>query len=283
MKPYIEELRIKSWLKNIIVFIPLVFSHQLFNTDKLLETVIAFIAFCLVSSAVYVINDISDAKKDALHPVKRFRPIASGKITIGKAAAFAAVLSAAGISVSFGANILTLIFTAVYMALNLAYTMQLKRIPLIDCFCIAVGFVVRVYAGGAASGEPVSDWLFLTIVAMSLFMAFGKRRGEMLKVGAEDGRPVLGHYDLAYLNGIVFVCAGLSVVFYSLWAMDSEMYMIYTVPIVIFIVCRYLLLIHGTKSHADPTEVIFTDKTFLIACGIYVIITIALLYSGSMI
>jgi 4-hydroxybenzoate polyprenyltransferase len=171
-------------------------------------------------------------------------------------------------------------FALLFFLMNLAYSFKLKHYVIVDCFCIAAGFVLRVFAGGAAYGGGVSDWLFLTIVAMSLFMAFGKRRGELIKTDGSSTRAVLERYDLIFLNGILFACAGLSIVFYSLWAMDRGNNMIYTVPLIIFIVCKYLLLICDSRSHGDPTTVIFSDKTLLASCGAYGIITVCLLYMG---
>ena len=278
MSPYIKEVRIKSWLKNIFVFIPLVFSLELLNAEKLMMTIIAFIAFCLASSAIYVFNDICDAEKDASHPVKHTRPIASGAIPKQGAVAFAALLAVAGITASLAAGWLVVVLIAAYILLNLMYSLWLKRKPVFDCFCIAAGFVLRVYTGGAASGEYISDWLFLTVIAMSLFMAFGKRRGELIKLGDTATREVLQQYDLKFLDGMMFVCAGLSIVFYSLWTMYRGSNMIYTVPLIIFLVSKYLLLIYNNDSHGDPTAVIFEDKTLLACCGLYGLLTIALLY-----
>ena len=271
-------MRLKSWLKNIFVFMPLVFSLELFNMDKLLMTAIAFVAFCLVSSAVYVFNDICDAKKDSAHPIKRARPIASGMIKKRGAAIFSISLATVGIVLGLSVNPLTGVLAAVYLILNIAYTLRLKHKPIFDCFCIAAGFVLRVFTGGAASGEPVSDWLFLTIVAMSLFMAFGKRRGELIKIDDGATREVLQGYEMSFLNGMVYTCAGLSVVFYALWAIHRGSNMIYTVPLIIFLISKYLLLIHSSDSHGDPTTVIFEDKTLLVTCALYGLLTIALLY-----
>jgi 4-hydroxybenzoate polyprenyltransferase len=277
---YIEEMRPKSWLKNVFVFIPLVFSLSLTDTGKLASAAVAFAAFCLVSSAVYTFNDVCDAEKDAAHPTKRRRPVASGALSKQTSVTFSILLALGGLAAAFTVNLPVGLFAVAYIAVNLCYTLLLKRQPIFDVFCIAAGFVLRTFAGGFACGAFVSDWLFLTIAAMSLFMAFGKRRGEMLKVGADERRDVLKRYDLAYLDGMMFVCAGLAIVFYALWAMNRGANMLYTVPIVIFIVCKYLLLVHGMDSHGDPTEVIFADKTLLAACAVYILAVITLLYLG---
>lgn len=166
------------------------------------------------------------------------------------------------------------------MLINILYTLKLKHIPIIDCFCIATGFTLRVYTGGVATDTIVSDWLFLTILVMSLFMGFGKRRGEMVKIDGIDTRKVLDLYDMIFLNGMMFTCAGLMIVFYSLWTITRQLNMIYTVPIVIFIVCRYLLDVCENNSLGDPTVIIFKDKFLLISCVIYVLLTVGLLYGN---
>jgi len=280
MKYYIREARPQNWLKNIFIFVPLVFSLKFFYVEKLLTTIFAVAVFCLVSSAIYVFNDIFDRKADAAHPIKCSRPIASGALPVGKAAVFGAILAVIGVAAGFALNLCLGVFTVLYLALNMAYTRWLKLLPVLDCFCIAASFVLRVYAGGAASGESVSDWLFLTVVSMALFMAFGKRRGELLRIDETAARPVLQRYDLQFLNGILFVCAGLSIAFYALWAMNRGFHMIYTVPLIIFIVAKYLLLIHNPDSHGDPTTVILQDKVLLCACGVYGLTVIGLLYFG---
>ena len=282
MAEYVKLSRPKSWLKNIIVFIPLVFALELFNINQLLATAIVFISFCLVSSAVYVFNDICDAKLDATHEVKRNRPIASGAITKRHAAVFAVLLCIFGLAASFYVSLFACILVIAYIILNIFYSLWLKNVLIFDCFCIAAGFVLRVYTGGAASGEPVSDWLFLTIVSMALFMAFGKRRGELVKGGDAEGRAVLRLYDKDFLQGMVWICAGLAVVFYSLWAINRGNNMIYTVPLIIFIVSKYLLHVSDSNYYGDPTTIIFEDKILLVVLGVYGLLTIALLYFGGL-
>ena len=280
-KYYLSLSRPKHWLKNIFIFVPITFALALTEWDELLATTVVFAAFCLISSAIYVINDIADVEKDRKHPTKCMRPIASGKITIGKAIVFALFLLGAGFAlIVTEQNYLALLFAAIYFFLNIAYSFSLKHYAVIDCFCIAAGFVLRVFAGGTTYGGGISDWLFLTVVVMSLFMAFGKRRGEMLKTDSASTRKVLKNYNELFLSGMVFSFAALSIVFYSLWAMERGLNMIYTVPLVAFIMCKYLLLILDADSHGDPTTVIFKSKTLLFACAVYGITTICLLYWG---
>jgi 4-hydroxybenzoate polyprenyltransferase len=276
---YIKEARPKNWLKNVFVFIPITFAFELTDWSKLTATAILFVAFCFVSSAVYVFNDIVDVNKDAAHPVKCKRPIASGAIPKNKAAVFAALFVIVGLVLALYVARLAFALVTAYLITNVAYTLALKHKPIFDCFCIAAGFVLRVFTGGVKIKNGVSDWLFLTVVAMSLFMAFGKRRGELIKMSGNSTRLVLERYDLPFLSGVTFVCAGLSIVFYSLWAMNRGCNMIYTVPLIIFIVCKYLLLVHG-NSHGDPTTVILGNRTLIAACAGYAFLAIGLLYAG---
>lgn len=280
-KLYIKLSRPEHWLKNILVFISIVYSYNLLNVQLFICAVITFVGFCLVSSSVYVLNDIIDAGEDRNHPVKCERPIASGKVAVPGAIIFAVALCIGGLSViAFGIGIgYVLLIAGIYVLLNIAYSIKLKHHAIIDCFCIAAGFVLRMYAGAVAIGSDISSWLFLTMVMVSLFMSFGKRRGEIMRVyNSDTTRKVLKNYDLGFINGIMFTCVGLSVVFYSLWAVYSVQLMVYTVPLVIFIICRYLLIIHFNSSHGDPINVILSDKVLILSIGIFGIISVLLLY-----
>jgi 4-hydroxybenzoate polyprenyltransferase len=280
-KDIIKELRPKSWLKNVFVFIPLVFALSLTDLNRFLMTVGAFFCFCFASSAVYIFNDIKDKEIDKTHPVKCRRPIADGRISVKTAVLIICVLLAISVIPAFFINPFAGLMILFYIILNLLYTLIFKHKPILDAFCIAAGFILRIYAGSFASGDPVSDWLFLTIVAMCLFMAFGKRRGEMANVEEADRRAVLEHYNIDFLREMVYCTAGLSVVFYALWAMSKGMGLIFTVPIIIFIIAKYLLISQNDDSHGDPTDIIFGSKTLIIACILYAILTVALLYTGS--
>ncbi|MDR0272799.1 MAG: UbiA prenyltransferase family protein [Clostridiales bacterium] len=279
---YVKLMRPKHFVKNALIFVPIMYSFNLTNADMLLNVVICFIGLCLAASGIYAVNDIADYEKDKTHPQKKARPIASGEIKKSAAALFALFLFAAGFLLMylFGGE-LALIFSVSYVFLNFAYSFALKHFAIIDCFCIAAGFVLRVYIGGAVIGEfvAVSEWLFLTITAVSLFLAFGKRRGELLMV-ASDSRKVIGEYNMDFLNGAVFACAGVSIVFYALWALTSVSAMIYTVPLVIFVILKYLLNVHNGISHGDPVTVIFDDKVLLLAIAVFGIISILFLYGG---
>ncbi|MCL2717254.1 MAG: decaprenyl-phosphate phosphoribosyltransferase [Lachnospiraceae bacterium] len=281
IKVYLKLIRPKHWLKNILVFVPLLYAYNLTKPDLLLMTVQCFISFCLISSVVYIINDIVDAEKDRQHPVKKMRPVASGQIRIRNAVIIAVILCIAGFYIALlGYHTkMVFLFTAIYFLLMIAYSFFLKHYSLIDCFAIAAGFILRVYAGAAASESPVSEWLFLTIVTISLFMAFGKRRGEIMQISdTKTTRTVLASYDISFINGILFICAGLSIVFYALWAMTNTQLMIYTVPLVIFIICKYLMIIHNNQAHGDPVTTLLSDRGLITAILIFGMLSLLLLY-----
>lgn len=275
---YLKEMRIKSWLKNAFVFFPIVFSMELFIWDKLIEAIILALAFCLISSAIYVMNDISDVEKDRKHEVKKNRPIASGAISISHAWILFIFLMITGFGLGFWVNLSSFLLLLVYVFINVLYSKWLKSKAIIDCFCIATGFLLRVLVGGTIVSGGVSDWMFLTVLALSLFMAFGKRRGELHSYTDGETRDVLEVYEMSFLNGIVFMCAGLSMVFYSLWSVSEKSDLIITVPVVLFIIMRYLLLVFSGREEADPTSLILSDKTLLVSCGICALIMIVMLY-----
>ena len=274
----ITEVRVKSWLKNVLVCFPIVFSLELVNLKKVLSTIVLVAAFCLVSSAVYVFNDLNDIEADRKHETKKYRPIASGRIIIPVAVIMMVCFIIAGVALSLLVNLKAMLIVLAYIVINILYSKWLKHTELVDCFCIASGFVLRVMAGGTIVSEGVSNWLFLTVVSMSLFMAFGKRKGEIESRNGNETRNVLKHYDKTFLNGIVFMCAGLTMVFYSLWTISHETKLVYTVPIVLFIVIRYLMLVFKGKSEGDPTNVILSDRLLLIAAGICAVVIIIILY-----
>lgn len=278
IKIYLKEMRIKSWLKNLFVFCPIIFSLELFERKKLIEAFILTLAFCLISSAIYVLNDISDVENDRKHEVKKNRPIASGQISFPCAWILLICLTIAGFGLALLVNLYSFLLILAYVVINILYSKWLKTKVLIDCFCIAVSFVLRVMVGGTIVSAGVSGWMFLTVVALSLFMAFGKRRGELHSYAGGETRDVLEVYEMNFLNGIVFMCAGLTMMFYSLWTISQELNMVYTVPIVLFIVIRYLLLVFTGRSEADPTTLILSDKTLLVSCGICALVMLAMLY-----
>lgn len=287
---YLKLIRVKHWFKNLLVFLPIIFSLNLFNYNYLSCSVLAFFVFCFSSSIVYVINDICDIEKDRKHPIKKNRPLASGKITIKNAKILIIFLAVVNIflfffmyyfySISF---IKSVIIPFAYIIMNIMYSKKLKNIPIIDVCILMLGFLLRVLYGGFVIGIFVSKWLYLMIVFGSFFMGFGKRRNEIIKNGS-NSRKVLSVYTKEFLDKNMYVALSLAIVSYSLWSVDAETiarvgndYLFWTIPLVMIILQLYSLNIEG-DSHGDPIEVILSDKVLLATVSIYGAVMILLLY-----
>ncbi len=287
MKSYFKLLRIKHYIKNLLIFFPLFLSKNLFNVTYLEICIIEFLSFSLIASSIYIFNDINDRLNDALHPIKKNRPIASGKISVKKAyiVMFFLILISLCIQIilfkikllNFNNLIYACLIEGIYLILNIFYSKTGKNLPVFDVLILAIGFVLRVYFGGVIIGVKISDWLYLTILSFSLYLAIGKRNGE-LKNNKYNSRPVLRYYNKNYLLMNMNIFLTLTLVFYSLWAMNNYNYMIYSIMILIFILLRYNLNISG-DSFADPIEVFFSDKILTIMTFIYIVFIGGLIYA----
>lgn len=277
-------MRIKHYLKNGLIFLPLIFNSQLFEKKPLLMTFYGFISFCLISSAVYVINDIKDVEKDRMHKIKKNRPIASGAISIKEAILLFIVLTIFSLSINIFIikKFSSILLISLYLILNIMYSLGLKNIPIIDVVILVSGFVIRVIYGASIMSIEISKWLYLTVMSGSFFMGFGKRRNEIIKQG-NDSRAVLKYYTKDYLDKFMYACLVLTLMFYSLWSVDTSTTakfgenMIYTIPLVMIIFMKYCLDIEG-NSYGDPVDVITSDKILMCMVGILAISMYILIY-----
>ena len=288
IKEYLKLIRVKHWLKNGLVFLPLFFSINLFSTKYYLDIILCFIIFSFSSSIVYVINDMNDIEKDKLHPIKKKRPLAAGTVSIAQAKiviAFLAIMSAIMIYVIYGKtnNLLTIIIPIVYIVLNILYSKWLKNIPIIDVVILVSGFVLRVMYGGVSIGVEVSKYLYLMIIFGSFYLGFGKRRNEIIKNGNKS-RKVLKLYNQEFLDKNMYVALALAIVSYTLWCVDPHTvqrigndYLFWTIPLLMVILQLYSLNIEG-NSHGDPIEVIISDKKLLITIVVYILVMGGILY-----
>jgi len=288
MKNYLKLIRVKHWLKNGLVFLPIFFSINILNTSYLATCLLAFIIFSFSSSIIYVINDMNDIEKDKLHPVKKNRPLASGAISVKQAKVVIGILSI--ISIALMAliytktnNIGTIIIPIIYVILNVLYTIKLKHIPIIDVVILVSGFVLRVMYGGVVVNVDVSKYLYLMIIFGAFYLGFGKRRNEIIKNGKKS-RKVLELYNKDFLDKNMYVAFALAIVSYTLWCVDpvtiariGNDYLFWTIPLLMVILQLYSLNIEG-NSHGDPIEVVLSDKILLSTVFIYVIAMVFLLY-----
>lgn len=273
IRPLVQSLRPAQWAKNVFVLAPLVFSGFLHDPAITVRALLAVAAFCCASSSVYLINDLRDREEDRRHPLKRLRPLAAG--TLGAPAAVAAVVLLAGAALGL-AFYLGLPFAKIlggYLLLNVLYTLWFKHMVILDVMSISLGFVLRVEAGAVATGVEASRWLFLCTTFLALFLAFSKRRHEItLLAGAAAGqRPVLDHYSPAFLDQMINVVTASSVVSYALYAVAPETVqkyhtqdLVYTIPLVLYGIFRYLYLMYQQPGARNPTEAILRDAPFLI-------------------
>ena len=284
LKNILKLMRIKHYLKNGLIFLPLIFNSQLFEIKPLLMTFYGFISFCLISSAVYVINDIKDVEKDRMHKIKKNRPIASGAISIKEAILLFIVLTISSLCINIFIikEFSSILLISLYLILNIMYSLGLKNIPIIDVVILVSGFVIRVIYGASITSIEISKWLYLTVMPGSFFMGFGKRRNEIIKQG-NDSRAVLKYYTKDYLDKFMYACLVLTLMFYSLWSVDTSTTakfgenMIYTIPLVMIIFMKYCLDIEG-NSYGDPVDVITSDKILMCMVGILAISMYILIY-----
>ncbi len=301
MPPLLRSLRPRQWTKNLVVFAGLVFSGKAFGGEAAagpspaVVAAIAFLAFCAASSAVYLLNDLLDRERDRLHPVKRLRPIASGQVAPATAGGLAAVLAAASLAASFFLARPAAGPVAAYLALQLAYSLRLKHVVLLDVFCIATGFLLRVLAGVWAIGVPLSPWLVACSVQLALFLALCKRKAELVALADETPaqRPLLAEYDGPGLDVMVAIVASATVVTYGLYTLlpgallsldvpiESQAGrpgMVWTFPFVLYGVLRYLHLVFHQERGERPEKLLMEDRPLMIAILGYVAVIAAVLY-----
>jgi len=278
-------MRPKQWYKNFAVFVALVFSFNLSNVDMWFYITSAFVIFCLLSGSEYLLNDIIDRKNDQSHPRKSNRPIASGKLKVSHALAFAILL----IAVSFGAGYLIsipfLLICIVFLFLILSYSLYLKHFIIVDVLVISSGFVIRAMAGVIAAyvidkKVEMSPWLVICAFLLALFLALGKRRHELVLLGenAKEHRKILEEYSAVMLDQMISIATAALIISYSLYTFLTEnQYMMFTIPVVVYGLFRYLFLIHAKNFGGEP-EMLFKDKGLLVSMGMWVLLVLIILY-----
>jgi 4-hydroxybenzoate polyprenyltransferase len=280
-------LRPKQWTKNAIVFAALVFDHKLFHPTLLAEVTGAFLCFCLASSAIYIVNDLQDVESDRMHPRKRFRPIASGRIS--SRAAWATVVALLAVALPF-AYALHPAFAAVvagYVLLMVVYSLVLKHLVILDVFAISAGFILRAAGGAVVIAVPISPWLYVCTVLLSLFIGFGKRRHELLLLDRNAGshRRNLDEYTPELLDNFIMISAAATIMAYSLYTFVADNLpknhsMMLTIPFVIYAVFRYLFLVHRREAGGSPEQTLLTDVPLLSCIFLWGVAAIVILYTA---
>lgn len=280
-------MRISHWVKNLFLFAALIFSGHLLQPDYLLTTLLGFFLFSLASSAIYLINDIADIEKDKVHPVKSKRPIASGALSVKAAAIAAALLLIFSLATSFQVETRFGVVTVAYVMINLAYSVYLKKVVIVDVMAVAAGFVLRVVAGAVLINVPASEWLILCTLLLSLFLGFSKRRHELmvLERSAVQHRSVLLHYSPSFLDQMTAIVTASTVMSYALYTISEETVrkfdthnLIYTIPFVLYGIFRYLYLVHKKEEGGNPTKILLTDIPMIVNVLAWILACVLIIY-----
>jgi 4-hydroxybenzoate polyprenyltransferase len=271
MIAFLRILRPKQWLKNLMLLFPPLFGGILFTPEVINNILLPILSFCLASSANYAINDVVDAEKDACHPVKRKRPIPSGAMTPQTGVIIGCSLFILAVVMGFFVSLPFLLALLAYLIISFAYSFKLKDMPVVDIFCIAAGFLVRLHAGGLAYGVHISDWLFLTVFLLALFLSIGKRIAEKQLLGDECDchRPVLVAYPQDFLYGAMYMTGAAVLVTYAMYVV-AHPGLLYTILLCCFGLLRYMYQVMKGAS-GDPTEALFRDKVLLVVGLVWIV------------
>jgi len=286
MRDTLRLLRVKHSIKNVMIALPMVFGGLMEDWDLVGRLALCFVAFSLLSSCIYVLNDLMDLEQDRTHPTKQNRPLASGAVPVGRAKVLGICLGLMALTVNFlavGRNAGAWLCFLLYLGLNLGYSCGLKHVPILDLVILMSGFLLRLLYGASALEVEVSNWLYLTVVSAAFYFGMGKRRNELQRQG-NTFRPVLRLYTREFLDRMGYLFLALAIVFYSMWSVDPSTLarpngdkLIWTVPLVMVICMRYSLLVEG-DSDGDPTEVLFGDKPLLGMVTAFAGICLGILY-----
>ncbi|MEN6371785.1 MAG: decaprenyl-phosphate phosphoribosyltransferase [Armatimonadota bacterium] len=269
----LRSMRPKQWSKNLLVFAGYLFTIEKSPSGDFWRVLLAFALFCMISGAVYIMNDVMDIEKDRHHPVKCKRPLASGQVSIGTALTFALFLAAVAFIAGFRLNLYFGLSIVAYLLLNFAYTFRFKHVVILDLLILAGGFVIRAVAGAVAINVVISPWLLLCTTLLALFLGLAKRRHEIiiLEGDAVNHRKILNEYSVMYLDQMIIITSSTALMAYSLYTFSgfsdtatSHPYMMVTIPFVIYGIFRYLYLIHTKNAGGRPEQVLLDDKPLLI-------------------
>ena len=284
----IELIRPKQWVKNLFVFAPILFAGKLLDYQLLLTNILAFLAFCSVSSSVYVLNDISDVESDRVHKKKRYRPIAAGYVSVNQAKILFVFLLAITALIYLQLPFLFFLTIGAYLVNNLLYSFRIKNIVLLDVFSISIGFILRVVAGAVAIDVSVSSWMVITTIFISLFLGISKRRAELSgpnQENLEKQRKVLSDYDVIFVDQLNTIAATGTIISYALYTVSEKAIsafhsdkLIYTTPFVLYGIFRYLYLLHQKNLGESPTQIVTKDIPIIIKSLLWLIVCGLIIY-----
>lgn len=283
-------LRIKQWVKNLFVFVPLIFSGRMLDPELIMESAGAFFSFCLISSSIYILNDLRDRDSDRRHPFKRFRPIASGQIPAGLAVAISLTCAAGSFLTVWGCGFpaTASAIVAAYLVLNVLYSFGLKNIPILDVIIIAVGFVLRVLLGGVATGIYITPWLVMMVFLLTLLIGFGKRRDDLLRMEHDhvEIRKSVQGYNITFINQVLSILSASVIVAYISYTLtpdvedrfhSDKVYL--TSVFVIGAVLRYLQIALVGENTGKPTDILYNDRFIQLCSVLWLLSFILIIYA----
>ena len=273
----LSEMRVKQWTKNLLIYSALLFNGKLFCAKDFMINSAVFFAFCMTASGIYIINDIIDINKDRYNPQKCTRPIAAGKLGIMSALVCSFTALILGLAVALAVNTPCFMLVLSYVVINLLYSFWLKNVVIIDVMIIAYGFLARAAAGAAAMNVKMTAWFLICIMFLSLFLALGKRRYELIQIGNKtvpDGREVLKYYSLTLIDHMINIVTSAMIMSYALFAMENKE-MAFTIPVVLYGVFYYLYVVHVKNGGGSPDEELYKEKPILMTVFVYVAYVIA--------
>ncbi len=279
LRAWLKIVRPKDWIKNLLVLAPLIFAGAFASPDKIAAALLAVLFFTAASAATYMLNDLIDLEHDRAHARKRLsRPLASGELTVQQvrialAGLYLLLLLAALFRPAVGGVV------AGYLVLNALYSLALKRVPVLDILVIAVGFVLRAFAGALAIEVQLSPWMFVTTLSLALFLAASKRRQE-LRLGGTEQRPVLAHYSQSLAKWLAVAASILAIVFYALYVFSAQPGLMLTIPVVIFGIVRYWWIIEKPDTGDSPTDILYQDPALIITIALWLVLCIYVLLGG---
>jgi 4-hydroxybenzoate polyprenyltransferase len=283
----VKSMRPAQWTKNLFVFAALIFAQKFFSVPLLLKTVMAFFCFCVISGAIYIFNDLRDREEDRAHAKKSKRPIARGEISPSEAMVLFVVLAAVSLAAAFFLQRDFFWAALVYFILQVAYSLKLKQVVILDIFVIAAGFVIRVVAGGLVIAVPISSWLLVCTMLLALLLSMGKRRHELilLEDRAIEHRPILKEYSAYLLDQMIAVVTASTLIAYCLYTISQETLekfgtsrLVWTAPFVLYGIFRYLYLVHLKGKGGSPEEIIIQDKPMLLNIVLWIGAVIFVIY-----
>ena len=265
----IKLIRIKHWVKNLFLFIPIFFAGEILDTTHYMPLILGFVAFGLVASSIYVLNDLKDVENDRIHPTKRFRPLAAGTVSVQTAYIIMPVLIAGGLGLAYTIEAKYAFVLCLYFVMNIAYTLGLKKLAIVDIIIVSIGFVLRIKAGSIVTHTPLSEWVIIMVFLLALFMAIAKRRDDIVikESSGVDMRVASKKYSLQYLNAMLALISAVIIVSYLMYTLSPPVierigtYRIYyTTLFVIVGILRYLQIALVENNTGSPTKILYQDR-----------------------